>query len=583
MTALMETLIDDFNDESIDASKWEVNHAAQIIESGGGLRLSTILAGNSAEFSTIDGRTFTGSHVTIKVVDAGDQSLGSYSFYPIYLYSDDQTCFEISTNIIRARKSGGSVVWADSYNPSIHVYLRIRENGGMTYWDYSGDGIIWTTAASVANSISMTGMYVYILVSSGSEASTTTAIVDNFNVLPSPEIPPSRYAIELRDSDFSLKARLEPYATSVKWEWNRIGGCGRCTITVAGDYNRFRVNADDDIRIYLPNADLTADLWYRGYVESVAPVINGGQESIQIECMGYFGWLSRVIVHDVGEEMEYENMEISEIVAAILTDFVVPASSVTLGTVQASRYSVDRLNFKSKASDAIGTLIDLIGTVECGIDETLAFFWYNQGTEITDRFFLGDKVAKQNDRFDFKNIINKIYFEGGKVGDVAYKRIGISMSSQNRYGKRESIVSNGSIVTDATAQQYITGILRQDGKPKRQMAVSLMNLNRRIERNRPMGLFTIRDSEIAQDPPIWGTTANGGSNITYGSRLHGGSGRYWGGESRYSADRISYTLSTETGRVHADIQFGDSLSVSRASAAMKRIEENLNAVRQRSL
>jgi hypothetical protein len=396
-------------------------------------------------------------------------------------------------------------------------------------------------------------------------------------------VAPNRYAIELRDKGFFLKARLEPYATSVKWEWNRTGGCGRCTLTVAGDYNRFKVNSDDDVRIYLPNADLTSELWYRGYVESVAPVINGGQQSIQIECNGYFGWLSRMIIHDAGEELEYENMEISAIVEAIITNFIAPASSVTLGTVQASRYSIDRLNFKSQASDAISTLIDLVGTVECGVDEHLAFFWYNQGQEIADRFFLGDKVTKQNDRFDFKNIVNQIYFEGGKVGDVAYKRSGGSVSSQNRYGKREVIVSNGSIVTDATAQQYISGMLKQDAKPKRQMGITVMNLNRRIERNKPMGLFTIRDSSIAQDPPIYGTTANGGSNIYYGTRLHGGSGRYYGGVSSYSVDRVSYTLSPQDGRVHADIQFGDSLAVSRASAAMKRMEENLNAVRQRSL
>lgn len=396
-------------------------------------------------------------------------------------------------------------------------------------------------------------------------------------------VAPNRFAIELRDKGFLLKARLEPYVTSVKWEWNRIGGCGKCTLTVSGDAGRFVVNSDDDLRIYLPNAALTAELWYRGYVESAAPVINGGQESIQIECNGYFGWMSRMIVQDAGAESEYENMEIGAIVSAIINTFIVPNSFITLGTVQASRFSVDQLNFKSSVADAISTLIDLVGLVECGVDEHLAFFWYNQGQEIKDRFYLGDKVTKQNDRFDFKSIVNQIYFEGGKVADVAYKRFGGSVSSQKRYGKRESIISNGSIVTDATAQQYISGILRQEAKPKRQMSISVMNLNRRIERNRPMGLITVRDSTTAQEPPIWGTAAHGGSHIYYGTQLHGGSGRYWGGESRYSIDRVSYTLSPADGRVHADIQFGDSLAVSRASAAMKRIEENLNAVRQRSL
>lgn len=395
---------------------------------------------------------------------------------------------------------------------------------------------------------------------------------------------PNHYAIELRDKSFILKQRLEPYATSVKWEWNRIGGCGRCTITVSGDYSRFTANSDDDIRIYLPNADgKTASLWYRGYVESVAPSIQGGQDSIQIECTGYFGWLKRVVVHDAGEELVYTDMEITQIVAAIIDNFISPSSSITKGTIQASAFVSDRLAFKASADEVISTLSDLIGTVECGIDEDLEFFWYNQGTSITDRFYVGEKVTKLRDRFDFKNIINKVYFEGGKVDDVTYKRIGQSPSSQSRYGLKEDIISNGAITTDATAQQYITGILRQKAKPKRQLSITVMNLNRRIERNRPMGEIAIRDTGVSQAGAIYGTTANGGSNILYGTKANVGAGQLYGGISKHQVDRVSYSFSPEDGRVHADIQFGDSLAFSRASATIKQIEENLNAVRQRSL
>lgn len=395
---------------------------------------------------------------------------------------------------------------------------------------------------------------------------------------------PNKYAIELRDKDFILKQRLEPYATSVKWEWNRIGGCGRCTITVSGDYSRFKASSDDDIRIYLPDAGgLTATLWYRGYVESVTPSISGSQQSIQIECSGYFGWLNRVIVHDEGEELVYTNYEVTQIVSDIITSFIAPNSSITLGTIQASAFSADRLAFKSSAQDVITTLTDLVGTVECGVNENLEFFWYNQGTSITDRFLIGDKITKLQDRFDFKNIINKVYFEGGKDNDVVYKKTGQSVSSQNRYGLKEDIISNGSITTDATAQQYITGILRQKAKPKRQLSLSVMNLNRRIERNQPMGIIAFRDTGVSQAPAIYGTTANGGSNIIYGSKNNGGTGQLYGGVSKHQVDRVSYSFSPQDGRVHADIQFGDSLAFSRASATIKQIEENLNAVRQRSL
>ena len=37
-----------------------------------------------------------------------------------------------------------------TYNASTHKYLRIREDLGTLYWDYSADAITWTNAASVA-------------------------------------------------------------------------------------------------------------------------------------------------------------------------------------------------------------------------------------------------------------------------------------------------------------------------------------------------------------------------------------------------------------------------------------------------
>ncbi|MBI4430713.1 MAG: hypothetical protein HY587_03260, partial [Candidatus Omnitrophica bacterium] len=112
-------------------------------------------------------------------------------------------------------------------------------------------------------------------------------------------ITPNKYAIEIRNKAFFLQRRLEAYASNIRWEWNRIGGCGRCTFAVEGDNTRIAVQADDDVRIYLPNEDgLTAALVYRGYVDSAAPSVSGGKESIQVECAGYFDWFKRIIVHD---------------------------------------------------------------------------------------------------------------------------------------------------------------------------------------------------------------------------------------------------------------------------------------------
>ncbi len=51
-----------------------------------------------------------------------------------------------------------------TYSASTVAYLRIRENSGTVYWDYSADGINWTNAFSEADPFSLTGVNVNLYV-----------------------------------------------------------------------------------------------------------------------------------------------------------------------------------------------------------------------------------------------------------------------------------------------------------------------------------------------------------------------------------------------------------------------------------
>lgn len=65
----------------------------------------------------------------------------------------------------------------------------------------------------------------------------------------------SDYSIELRNKDGNLKQYLTPFVSNVSWEWNRIGGCGRCSITIHKPYRDIIFDARDDIQIRVPNLD----------------------------------------------------------------------------------------------------------------------------------------------------------------------------------------------------------------------------------------------------------------------------------------------------------------------------------------
>lgn len=398
-----------------------------------------------------------------------------------------------------------------------------------------------------------------------------------------PTITPTRYALELRDKDGNLKGRLEPFVTNLSWEWNRAGGCGRCTFTISGSYLRNVIEADDDFRIYLTDSGgTTATLWYRGYVESATPSASGN-ESIQVECSGYFGMMERFIVQDDGDELEYLGTEVSAIAEDLVDTFVVPNTDITTGTFQASSVSPDQIAFKGSVKEALDTLADLVGSPEYGVDEDLSFFWYNESDTYKHRFYLGGDVTKISKKTDYKNILNQIYFEGGDVDGAAFKTSGGSSQSQAKFGVHQGIVSNGSINTSATASQFIRGLLNQKGVPQRQFSVGVTNTTKRLESSLPISAVAVVDPEDYQDLLKYGTTGAGGSNTLYGKKVNGGSNKRYGSTARNQVDRIKYTVSDMDGRVDAEIQFGNSLSVSRASASLKRLENTLNAVRQRSL
>lgn len=396
---------------------------------------------------------------------------------------------------------------------------------------------------------------------------------------------PHKYALEIRDKNFRLKQKIEGLSVGLQWEWNRKGGCGRATFTIPGDYLRINVQADDDVRLFLPDSGgTTATLWYRGYVESASPELNGAAKGqIRVECNGYSGWFDRIVVQDSNAEKVYTSTEVSLIVTSIVNTFLVPNSNIKLGTVDGSTYTPDSLQFKGTVKDALATLFDLLGDVEYGVDANLQFYWRNPSNTINFKYYVGDKVAKYSEKVDYRSIVNYIYLEGGDVAGVVLKATGSADDSIARYGKHEDVVSNGSIVSSSVANRYISGLLTQRSKPQRQLSASLKNISTRFEATLPMGAVSIIDHDAVQSAAKWGKTASGGSNKIYGQVVSGGSGQTYGGTRRDQIDRIQYTLSPEDGKVHADITLGTTLAVSRASAEIKRIEQIQNSIRQRQI
>ncbi len=388
----------------------------------------------------------------------------------------------------------------------------------------------------------------------------------------------TNYNVELRDKDGNLRQYLTPFVSGLAWEWRRIGGCGRATITVKQGYRKIEYGADDDIQIRIKSG-ATSKLVYRGWIAKIVPSLSTNQQ-VKLEVRGYFDKLIRIIVHDDGEDKIYTDQNIIDIVTNIVDTYVVANSNITKGTIDAGGFSPDVITFKTNVKNALKTLANLEGNVEYGVDENKQFFWTSQNDNIVRKFFIGNNVSVFERRINWDSLMNKIYFEGGKLANgEKYLKTAEAADSQKSYYTAESIVSNSSIKTGSVADQYTGYILKDRSSPQLEMRVSIVNTDLRLEDNVPIGRVAVTDPDYDTSINIWGTAGNGGSDLIWGRRASGGSNGIWGGTFSDQIDRIKYTLSNTIGRFNIAISFGGTISES--SSKIKQIESILESERQK--
>jgi hypothetical protein len=224
-------------------------------------------------------------------------------------------------------------------------------------------------------------------------------------------IVPSSFSVEWRDKSGNLKGYLTPYLSKKPtWDWNRKGGCGACSLMLKKGYRDLDFAPRDDIRIRLDSGS-TTKLVYRGYLSKVTSTLSQ-DSSIALQVNGYFDLLKKIVVQDAGDTKIYYSQSISDLVDDIIDTYVVTKSSITKGTIDASAFSVDHINFLDTVESCLSTLADLLGNVEYGVDEDLVFFWRTESTTEAHRFFVGVDVKMLERAVNSEDIINKIYLKG---------------------------------------------------------------------------------------------------------------------------------------------------------------------------
>lgn len=187
--ALMQTLSDNFNDNSINTAIWDADNAT---ESGGQLSIS-LSTGQGTFNGLYSDSTYdlTASYAHVQLVSAGSLAVNTAELYPVELYDATQSDYlywalEYASDELVAYKIDGSLseLYRVAYNSSTHAWLRIREASGTIYFDSSTDGLNWTNRASTTVGFAVTALHGAMDATNPSSGS-TTAVFDNWNVTPS--------------------------------------------------------------------------------------------------------------------------------------------------------------------------------------------------------------------------------------------------------------------------------------------------------------------------------------------------------------------------------------------------------------
>lgn len=202
-------LTDNFNDNSVDASKWSIYGPTQEVNQ----RVEIRPVGNApgyGGYTSTAGYDLYESSVHIEVV----QTLYSGATNFVIQANGSSFMFFNADGGVLACTLAGVLSKRVPYDPEAHRWWRMRETGKVLYWDVSADGQNWNILASLPTPASPTLYSVLVSFAAGVDDKTAypgVAIFDSFNI---PGTRQSRRTEERRQSALATREKAAQLAAS---------------------------------------------------------------------------------------------------------------------------------------------------------------------------------------------------------------------------------------------------------------------------------------------------------------------------------------------------------------------------------
>ncbi len=348
--------------------------------------------------------------------------------------------------------------------------------------------------------------------------------------------------VVMSDRSFNVLEILDREFIDLNWEWQRVGGCGSFSFQLPREYcNEKFISGDFNVKIYNRNPSTNDyDLWYQGIVETKAPNVRGDQELIAVQGHGYQAQLSRIQLANVS----YSSTEVSAIVTSLLNNYVIDNTDIAFsgGDIINTGVTLDSIVFNGSVQDAMQTLADIVGTREWGVDEDRNFFFKQRSSTAGLYFALGDKVTAFTSDDSFKDIVNRVIVQGGDIAGTPFtpNPTGAAYndtSSQTKYGRRDQVYQNSSIITDDVAEQFADSILSEKADVIRRARCEIVNHETRLEDTVPIHLFELLARGILYNERYYGT-------FLYSGRIN------------YQVNRVSYKLNSNDSTLTTNLDLG---------------------------
>jgi len=193
----LSSLVDDFDDDTIDATKWP-SRSGGCVETGGRARVPVVSGGQYDSWASEGTYTLTGSGVYCQVYPPVDDTAGEiYGRVHVANAADGSmilgTQVSSGNNYIRFLSWGTSGAYSDpapvdiTYDPVEHAWVRIREDSGTVSWDTSPDGATWTNRRTLATPDWVGANQCRVVFDTARDSGSGYAEYDNVNTVPAPD------------------------------------------------------------------------------------------------------------------------------------------------------------------------------------------------------------------------------------------------------------------------------------------------------------------------------------------------------------------------------------------------------------